>query len=312
MSQSQAAVPTDLGRFPLRPGTHLLISMMTPNSLGWICHRISTVFDWSRISIDPQSNNAFHDTHANIVIEDIEPLSRVLRKGQNIKINSSWADALNIRPEGTIKTLIETLITPNEKPLGPIPFAQFPISYVLGPYIVDSIARVHADATPWLQSCKVISGNSDNFSCIMMVCHQGWFDCGRGKEEEVASANYTRVSFHAERYLYGWGFRGTVIKLANIALLLHAALCLVYGIWSVWNGHSFSLAGSIGEMIALAMNSNASEKLRGTCAVIRSLGTWEKNVVLQKTNEHHIEFIFEDDSDDEPRSRPICANTRYG
>ena len=93
--------------------------------------------------------------------------------------------------------------------------------------------------------------------------------------------------------------------------MLHASICLGFGMWNMRNGYSFSMGGSISEMIALAMNSNVSATLQGTSAGIRSLSTWKKTVAIRETNEDHIEFVFEDDGDDLVRRRLVSVDQRY-
>lgn len=152
-----------------------------------------------------------------------------------------------------------------------------------------------------------------NATCVINTCHINHVVCGNDQEHNAASSNYTRVKFHVVRYGYGRGLKGAGIKLANVALLLHAALCLTFAGKYLWTGRSFSLANSMGEMIALAMNSSPTENLRGTCAGIKSLSTWEKIVSMQETSEEHLEFIFEDDGVMlDQVARAPSAGKRYG
>ncbi len=114
-----------------------------------------------------------------------------------------------------------------------------------------------------------------------------------------ACADSKILKFSAYQYRYGRGIHGIAIKLANVSLLLHVALCVSQAARNLWSGRTYCLVGSIGEIIVLAMNLTPRERLRNTCAGIHSLSTWKKNVVVRETKIDMIKLVFEDGSDDE-------------
>lgn len=221
---------------------------------------------------------------------------------RRIAIHQSWTDSLNVKPLGRNRTVIEVLVTPRLTPSGPLPRVEDTVSYLLGLNVAEGIARVHSATTGWhfpLRKLRAPPIRGENATCALKMCHSNHLACGQHLEEDAAASNYTQVTFTTTRYGYGWGLRGTSVILANVALLLHAALCLGHAMSSIWRRRTFFLASSIGEIIALAMNSSPAEKLRNTCAGVIFLNTWKKNVVVREVTDNHLELLFEDDSDDE-------------
>ena len=303
-----AAVTLPRPRFPHEPdtpnGTHRAVIACTADA-WWVPVRL-----W----IDPNNDNSVHDDLADIVSSAKSNAQRSSTSAK-ITINLSWANALNVKPKGDNQTVIEAMITPRLTPLGPLPKVEDTISYLLGLHIAEGIARVHASTNVWhfpMRKIRAPPNRGENATCVISMCNRNHLACGRNLEEEAAASNFTKINFKATRYGYGWGLKGTAIKLANAALLLHAALCFAHTASSLWRGRTYSLAKSIGEMIALAMNSAPTEKLKNTCAGIKSLGTWKKNVVVRETTVDRIELIFEDGSDDEQIGKTLKPGKRYG
>ena len=253
------------------------------------------------IWIDPKTDSSIHDNMADIVYKGLGPKSSGPEGGLKIKIDQSWAEALNVKPKGVNATVFEDLITPRLTPFGAIPYVEDTISYLLGLHVAEGIARVHSDATPWHLPGPILRAPANvggkNATCAVRACQRNRMQCGTDIEGKPAALNYTRVTFNVVRYGYGWGLQGPGIKLATAALLLHAVLCVAFAVKTVYSGRSFSFARTVGEMVALAMNSAPTDKLRGTCAGIQSLGVWEKTVNLLETDEDHLELVFDNDGD---------------
>ncbi|MCJ1273831.1 hypothetical protein MMC21_001624 [Puttea exsequens] len=266
-----------------------------------------------RIWIDPKNDNSIHDDLGDIVTSDFATKQDNLLGAHKIVIDQSWADALNVKPIGSNETVIEALMTPRLTPLGPRPNVEDTISYLLGLHIVEGIARVHSATRGWhfpLRKFRAPPIVGPNATCALLMCHPSRLSCGPGLEE-AAKEDLTRITFSTIRYGYGWGLKGAAVKLANVALLLHAALCLSYAGSCLWRGRTFSIASSIGEMIALAMNSAPTEKLKNTCVGIMSLATWKKVVVVRETRNDHLELVFEDGSDDDEIGKVPQAGKKY-
>ena len=135
---------------------------------------------------------------------------------------------------------------------------------------------------------------------------------------------------------YAYGANELTVKLAVSVLIIHAALALAHTLYEVLlsGGLSSSSWDSVAELVALAMNSQPTEKLRNTCAGIRRLGTMGKVVRVVATAERegeewqrradHLELLFEggeeveewddDDIDDERKESPglVETNKAYG
>ena len=100
---------------------------------------------------------------------------------------------------------------------------------------------------------------------------------------------------------------GFLSRLAHVAFLLHATLRISQTAKNLWYGRTHSLVCSIGEIIALAMNSTPTEKLRNTCAGIHSL-SW----LFGKRKIDRIILVFEDGSDDEQLGIGPQPGKEYG
>ncbi|KAI4258276.1 MAG: hypothetical protein L6R42_005196 [Xanthoria sp. 1 TBL-2021] len=268
-----------------------------------------------RIWIDPKSDNSIHEDSADIVKTDISSNPQKLVGAHKITINPSWADALNPKLSGSNETLIETMITPQLTPLGPLPHVEDTVSYLLSLHIAEGLSRVSSETRLWHMPLRKIATPSiigPNATCAVIMCQTDRVSCGPNVEENLATSGFKRITFNVTRYGYGWGSGSVAVKLANVALLLHALLCLGYATSTLWSGRTFSIAGSVGEAIALAVNSTPTKKLKNTCSGIRSLSTWKKVVVVRETRHDHVELIFEYGSDEELVGRRVVRGKRYG
>ncbi|KAL8649312.1 MAG: hypothetical protein Q9226_005629 [Calogaya cf. arnoldii] len=188
-----------------------------------------------RIWIDPRGDNSIHEDSANIVKTDIFTHPQKLAGAQRITISKSWAEALNPKLTDSNQTLIEAMITPQLTPLGPLPHVEDTISYLLSLHIAEGLSQASASTHSW------------HIPLHRIATPLSW---GPNVEESLASSGYKRITFNDTRYGYGWGLEGVAVKLANIALLLHALLCLSYATSTLRAGRTFSIAGSVDEAIA--------------------------------------------------------------
>ncbi|KAL8756641.1 MAG: hypothetical protein Q9199_002795 [Rusavskia elegans] len=267
-----------------------------------------------RIWIDPKSDNSIHEDSADIVKTDISSNPHRLVGGHKITINPSWADALNPKLRGSNVTLIETMITPQLTPLGPLPHVEDTVSYLLSLHIAEGLSRVSSETRLWHIPLRKIATPpivGPNATCAVNMCHTDRLPCGPNVEENLAMSGFKRITFNVTRFGYGWGLGGVAVKLANVTLLLHVLLCLGYATSTLWSGRTFSIAGSVGA-IALAVNSTPTEKLKNNCSGIRSLSTWKKVVVVRETRHDHVELVFEDGSDEELVGAKVVCEKRYG
>lgn len=170
------------------------------------------------------------------------------------------------------------MITPQLTPLGPLPHVEDIVSYLLSLHIAEGLSRVSSETRLWhipLLEIATPSIVGPNATYAVNMCQSDRFSCGPNVEENLATSGFKRITFKVTRYGYGWGSGSVAVKLANVALLLHALPCLGYATSTLWSGRTFSIAGSVGEAIALAVNSTLTEKLKNTCSGIRSLSTWK-------------------------------------
>ncbi|KAI4162083.1 MAG: hypothetical protein LQ342_004253 [Letrouitia transgressa] len=83
-------------------------------------------------------------------------------------------------------------------------------------------------------------------------------------------AKWTEVSLQVNRYGYGWGFRGKIVKAAAAFFILHAIIIVAHCCHLIICGKCYSYAGSIGELLTLALKSEPPQVLESSTAGISS------------------------------------------
>lgn len=114
------------------------------------------------------------------------------------------------------------------------------------------------------------------------------------------------------RYGYGYGLRGLTTYLAMAVLLVHVALALAHIAMILVTGWTSSVWDSMGEMMALAINSEPSSSLGNTCVGIDKTSTWRKIVQVREVREGHLSLLIQDDVDDNSIYRRPQAGKKYG
>ncbi|KUJ24498.1 uncharacterized protein LY89DRAFT_23759 [Mollisia scopiformis] len=113
-----------------------------------------------------------------------------------------------------------------------------------------------------------------------------------GAEKDWLSLNPT-----FQRYGYGYHWRGSRTTQFGISvLLIHIAVAIVHTIVVISNvtgkhGGLPCAPENIPEMVALAINSRSSARLRNTCAGIGKSRTWGEPLAVRETSEGHLEFV---------------------
>ncbi|MCJ1292310.1 hypothetical protein MMC34_003860 [Xylographa carneopallida] len=189
-------------------------------------------------------------------------------------------------------------------------------SVILSKVIADGLARIGSEFR--------ISNATTNDMNAITVCHKGWCSqgpfsrlstgpmVGNGTWREyqdfsnggIEDAQYpdapvlrsfpqpsgidtawTRVSFPIERYGYGWGLNSTTVVVAAAVLVLHALIIVVHCGVLVATGYHYRYAGTLGELLALALGSRQPAALVSTCAGISKGGTWKLVVAVREVRE---------------------------
>lgn len=261
--------------------------------------------------IDPKIDNFVHEDQANLLDAtyggDPRPYPHAVSGTRRVSFDQSYIDALAVNVDDGNQSTIEAIIERH--------FARLvytiqldTIASLLSVYIADALARAQS----------AISGRNIYHAYSETPGDKGGI-CGSPHQNENLPRNFdftapkgTILTYSTLRYGYGWGLKGTPIKLAIVILLLTVAINLVHMISLVHGGWTSCILKTAGEAIALAMNSNQTDILQNTCAGIGKFSTWKRVVKVRETSESHIELVFDDRSDQEDSSVPLMPGKQYG
>ncbi|KAL9041907.1 MAG: hypothetical protein Q9214_003949, partial [Letrouitia sp. 1 TL-2023] len=74
-------------------------------------------------------------------------------------------------------------------------------------------------------------------------------------QREKERQQWTRVSFPVFKYGYGWSFDPVTVRVAAAVLVLHAVVVIMHVAYVLFSGRAYTYAGSLGELLALALES---------------------------------------------------------
>jgi hypothetical protein len=129
-------------------------------------------------------------------------------------------------------------------------------------------------------------------------------------------AKWLRLNPTFQRYGYGYRWYGSRTTQFGISvLLIHLVIAITHAVFVLNDilGRDKGIQRAwetIPEMIALAVNSRPSERLRNTCAGISKAGTWWEAAAVRETSEGHLEIIV---GRNEMEQRALArTGVRYG
>lgn len=95
------------------------------------------------------------------------------------------------------------------------------------------------------------------------------------------SSKATMINPPVYRYGYGYGLNAITMYLAMVVLLLHIAIVPIHVCYVFVKGWHSQAWGSLGDLLALAVNSTPNEKLRASSAGITDEEVWTEEVRVQ-------------------------------
>jgi hypothetical protein len=119
----------------------------------------------------------------------------------------------------------------------------------------------------------------------------------------AALSNWTRLDIVFSRYGYGYGISTVTKRFAAAVLLGQAAIALATVAALALSKRISSSWSSVGELVALAINSKPTPKLKNTGAGVSRLDTWKEKVMVRATDER-LQMIFEGDGRLSDYSKP--------
>ncbi len=241
---------------------------------------------------------------------------------EQIYIGKGWADMLNIPSNvqteyseyayGENLTVIQNLlgswgfsddgwvVVP---PGGPetIPWA---FATTLGLYLADALSRVNSISNEfrtdprdtWIKHVDLKNASNtatlDLYDLDVGGAHPKDFE-GDFPYFKTHPEYFTVFYYHVSRFGYGWGFTGTPAKLSAVVLITHAIFALSQVAVVLVKGRTPRSWQSMGELLALALNSQPSDRLQNTSAGIEKRDTWKENVRIREVIGNRLEFVLD-------------------
>jgi hypothetical protein len=109
------------------------------------------------------------------------------------------------------------------------------------------------------------------------------------------------------RYGYGYGMNTVTKKFAAAVLLVQGAIALATVAALAGGRHVSSSWSSVGELLALAINSHPTPRLQNTGAGVARLDTWTETVMVRVADGQQLQIVFERDGTLKEYSTPVVG-----
>lgn len=159
------------------------------------------------------------------------------------------------------------------------------VAIILATVITDWVSRSTFRDTPFTTVASAPSEDG-NVSTINLLEQRS--DAFGTAPLSTLEADQTAVVFRVQRHGWGYGLNTDTIWFSIVILLLHVALVLVYFAYSVvfWcrdnKGWTSAAWASVGELVALALQSPPADELRNAGAGIHLSETWMTTLRLRE------------------------------
>ena len=175
------------------------------------------------------------------------------------------------------------------------------VSTVLAGVVTDGLARNAGDGQYPYAAPMFLLPNRTSDGIL-----QGRFpvvSAAGGQDEPLNTTNAADTSHWLalnptfQRYGYGYRFHGSGTTQFGIGvLLIHLGIAMAHLLFVlneiVGRGHGIQRGWeTVPEMLALALNSRPSARLRNTCAGITQGGTWREVIGVREAGEGHLEMV---------------------
>lgn len=283
------------------------------------------------ISFDPASSDLVEYELSSSIPDSCLELPKTRRPSQRpkrIKIDTSWADAINYpvskHPSSTNETVgflakvlhgyVGNSSSPDlpdgvtfdpPRPQGVRPSADIPadqymqliaitFSRILSMAVVDGLALLGSEIEPGFVT-KYPNGTLKMSSPVTNLVSR--LD---GTDDELQ--DWLKLDFGVQRFGYGYSWnQSPTVRFGITVLLVYAALATGFILYVLhrtlirreWTSGSW---GNMGELLALAVNSTPSRRIQNTCAGITRRPTWRQIVSIREShNTQHLELVFRED-----------------
>lgn len=213
-----------------------------------------------------------------------------------LDIGIDWAQSLNLNLSES-STSMESLLQPDSTSICITNTYTVSANYLeqnLAFALADGLARVGCG----LNLTSVAAYGPDDVIC---TGDGGYTD--NATQCIAAVSNLTGLDIASSRYGYGYSINTVTKRFAAAVLLGQAAIALTTVAALALSKRISSSWSSVGELVALAINSKPTSRLRNTGAGISRLDTWKEKVMVRVADEQ-LQIIFDGDSGLNGYSKP--------
>jgi hypothetical protein len=275
----------DLSQYSLKPSIAAAIFIQnTSSAVGYDVAACSIDARWlqSELWIDPTLSEAIQQPYSKPV-DQINALAGETLNAEPTEINLDWAGALNVN----------------------MPNQSIPISTIENLLLAGALNSTWIN---WLSGHEGVSLEQDyNWTFLgthlAFIMADGLSRVGSGlnltmarSSNAIDNINWTELNVGIIRYGYSYSMTTVTSKIAAAVLLLHATIALLAILALVINKYTSRSWTSVGEMLALAFNSDAAPSMQNTGAGIRRLRTWKERVGVRVDDGGKLKMVFEDEA----------------
>ncbi|KAL8871853.1 MAG: hypothetical protein Q9174_002409 [Haloplaca sp. 1 TL-2023] len=270
--------------------------------------------------LDPKDTTTIRQDTPNPMDNLRGPTKTDPKEMVQMRISLDWANTLtmltNNNEQGPLNTAVNELFgnlgggnviytEPDDVGLGSL---DWRLSTLFGLYLTEALARAFWDPAkgsmlyreaPHIASSYIRYLNNANEPSMKEQYRDGklaWLemrdprwtwdnlsDVSREPWDVWALKNgYQEIEFAIQRNGYGYGFEGGTIKLATTVLVAYLLVAFAHVAWMICGSQVYRGYHSMGEMLALAWSSPATEKLKNTSAGVKNLETWRYMVRVRE------------------------------
>jgi hypothetical protein len=220
---------------------------------------------------------------------------------KQIRIDPSWAQALNVPVPDSSLTTMESLInvlpyvataTFNSTSYG-TGFLSL-VEAAIGLTVTDGLSRIG-----WNDQFAFIQSNNDGTSFLVRLTNNGTISAVTNVTAPLPK--WLTLDLSISHFGYSYSTSTVTVKIAIVVLLLHVLVAVIHTLVvcvprHVWTSESWS---SIGQLLALALNSRPNrENLANSCAGVNLTQTWGQSVKIREVEDDHLEIVVGQEQDE--------------
>lgn len=103
------------------------------------------------------------------------------------------------------------------------------------------------------------------------------------REPNDIATSWTRITFPIKNYGYAWSLEPTTVKIATAILMLHTLIIIIHCCYLILTGRCYSFASSLGDLLALALNSRQPDAFKSASVAIGRSTSWSRPISVRES-----------------------------